>query len=282
MASVDLSLRPAGEGADVRQIFNGQAATSPTRVLSGTVVHVLAVAALLLAARLIPERVYSSVLPERMPDSLVYLVQPGPGGGGGGGDKSPKPPPPAELKGPDRTSVPAATPPEAVPLEPERFTDTPPEPQLSLPLDALAGAAQVRLGDLLGNRPDNNGRGPGDGDGAGPRKGAGSGDGDDGGFGGRPYQVGNGVLPPRVRRKVDPQYSADAMRAKIQGVVVLAAVVQPDGRVTDIRVIRSLDRSFGLDTKAIEAARKWEFYPGTRFGEPVPVLVNIELEFNLR
>jgi TonB family protein len=81
---------------------------------------------------------------------------------------------------------------------------------------------------------------------------------------------------------VDPQYTAEAMCAKIQGAVMLAGVVQPDGRVTDIRVIRSLDRSFGLDLKAIEAARKWEFYPGTRFGMPVPVLVNFELEFNLR
>jgi TonB family protein len=59
-------------------------------------------------------------------------------------------------------------------------------------------------------------------------------------------------------------------------------VVQPDGRVGDIRVLRSLDQSFGLDTKAIEAARKWEFYPGTRLGKPVPVLVHIELVFNLR
>jgi protein TonB len=72
------------------------------------------------------------------------------------------------------------------------------------------------------------------------------------------------------------------MRAKIQGSVLLAAVVQPDGTVTDIRVIRSLDRVFGLDAKAIEAARQWQFFPGTRQGQPVPVVVNIELEFNLR
>ncbi len=90
------------------------------------------------------------------------------------------------------------------------------------------------------------------------------------------------MLPPRIRRQVDPQYSADAMRAKIQGVVLLAGVVQRDGRLTDIRVLRSLDQTFGLDAKAIEAARKWEFFPGTRFGEPVPVLVNLELTFNLR
>ena len=69
---------------------------------------------------------------------------------------------------------------------------------------------------------------------------------------------------------------------KGQGVVLLSGVVLPDGSLTDIRIIRSLDRSFGLDSKAIEAARQWQFIPGTREGQPVPVLVNIELEFNLR
>jgi TonB family protein len=281
MASTDLSLRPAGEGADVRQIFSGQATTGRARVLSGTVVHVLAVAALLLAVRLVPERVISADLLDRMPLDLVYLPDPGPGGGGGGGDRSPEPPPPADVKGPDRMSVPA-TPPEPTPIEPERFTDFPPEPQLNIPLQALAGANEIQLGDLLGAAPNSRGRGPVDGPGAGPGKGPGSGTGKDGGLGDGPYQVGNGVLPPRVRRKVDPQYSAEAMRAKVQGIVLVSVVVQRDGRPTDIRVIRSLDQSFGLDAKAIEAARKWEFVPGTRFGEPVPVLVHIELEFNLR
>jgi protein TonB len=281
MASADLSLRPAGEGADVRQIFAGQAATSRTRVLSGTVVHLLAVAALLLAVRMIPDRVYSTVLPERMPVDLVYVAQPGPGRGGGGGDRTPEPPPPAELKGPDPASVPA-TPPETTPVEPEKIPDPLVEPQLNVPFEALAGSTQVRLGDLLGNAPEARGRGPGDGDGAGPDKGRGAGPGGDAGTGGGPYQVGNGVLPPRVKRSVDPQYTSGAMGAKIQGAVLLAAVVQPDGRVTDIRVVRSLDRIFGLDQNAVEAARKWEFYPGTRLGMPVPVVINFELEFNLR
>jgi TonB family protein len=281
MASTDLSLRPEGEGADVRQIFSGQAGTSRRRLFSGAVAHVLAVAALLLAVRMIPDRVYSAVLPERMPVDLVYLPLEGPGGGGGGGDRSPEPPPPAELKGPDQASVPAVAPPEPITVEPEKLPDFV-EPQLILPLEALAGASDVRLGALLGATPGSTGRGPGDGTGAGPGKGPGLGPGDDGGTGGGPLQPGNGVLPPREKRRVDPQYTAEAMRAKIQGVVLLAGVVQRDGRLTDIRVIRSLDQTFGLDAKAIEAARKWEFFPGTRFGEPVPVLVNLELTFNLR
>jgi hypothetical protein len=51
---------------------------------------------------------------------------------------------------------------------------------------------------------------------------------------------------------------------------------------TDIHVVRSLDPTFGLDQKAVEAAGQWRFAPGTRLGEPVPVLVTIELTFTLR
>src|SRR5262245_29306950 len=219
-----LSLRPEGEGADVRLLFHHQP-TGSARVLSGTAVHVLAIATLLLVARLLPDRFYEAVLPQDLPEKLVYLVQPGPGGGGGGGDRSPEPPPPAKLKGPDQTSVPAR-PPDPIPVEAEKISDTLVEPQLNVPLEALAGAAQVSVGSLLGSAPDGKGRGSGDGGGAGPGKGDGDGDGGPKGTGDGPYQVGNGVLPPRVKRKVDPQYSAEAMRAKIQGVVLLAAVVQ--------------------------------------------------------
>jgi protein TonB len=83
-------------------------------------------------------------------------------------------------------------------------------------------------------------------------------------------------------REVRPQYTSDAMRAKVQGTVLLECVVRPDGSVTDITVLRSLDRSFGLDEEAIKAARQWRFKPGTRMGETVPVLITIELRFTLR
>ena len=86
---------------------------------------------------------------------------------------------------------------------------------------------------------------------------------------------------PRVLKEVKPQYTADAMRAKIQGSVVLECVVQTDGTVGDVRVIRSLDTTYGLDQEAIKAAKQWKFAPGTRNGEPVPVMVSIELTFTL-
>jgi protein TonB len=85
-----------------------------------------------------------------------------------------------------------------------------------------------------------------------------------------------------VLREVRPNYTSDAMRAKVQGVVVLECVVQPDGTVGDVHVTRSLDQTFGLDQEAIKAAKQWRFAPGSRMGEPVPVQISIELTFTLR
>ena len=90
-----------------------------------------------------------------------------------------------------------------------------------------------------------------------------------------------GVTIPRLLKDVKPQYTSDAMRAKIQGSVMLECVVLTDGTVGDVRVIRSLDGTYGLDQEAIKAAKQWKFAPGTRNGEPVPVMVSIELTFVL-
>jgi protein TonB len=67
------------------------------------------------------------------------------------------------------------------------------------------------------------------------------------------YQPGNGVTLPRILREVKPAYTSDAMRAKVQGTVLLQCVVRPDGSVSDIQVIRSLDSVFGLDQEAMKA-----------------------------
>ena len=72
------------------------------------------------------------------------------------------------------------------------------------------------------------------------------------------------------------------MRARLQGIVVLNCVVRPDGKCSDIRVTKSLDMTFGLDQQAIASAREWQFKPGTRGGQPVPVLVTLEIGFSIR
>ena len=90
------------------------------------------------------------------------------------------------------------------------------------------------------------------------------------------------VTAPRVVKEVKPAYTAEAMRAKVQGVVWLRCIVLPDGTVGRVEVARSLDSTFGLDHEAVKAARQWRFMPGTRLGEPVSVRVTIELTFTLR
>jgi protein TonB len=72
------------------------------------------------------------------------------------------------------------------------------------------------------------------------------------------------------------------MAARVQSPVLLEATVLADGTVADVRVVRSLDVSFGLDQKAIEAVRRWRFRPGSHLGEAVAVKVLIELSFTLR
>ena len=64
--------------------------------------------------------------------------------------------------------------------------------------------------------------------------------------------------------------------------LTLEAVVQSDGTVGTVTILKLLDSVFGLDEEAIACAKKWRFVPGTRFGEPVAVLVTLEISFNLR
>jgi TonB family protein len=90
-----------------------------------------------------------------------------------------------------------------------------------------------------------------------------------------------GVTSPTVIREVQARYALDAERAKIEGTVGLECIVGKDGTVVEVRVIRSLDRTFGLDDAAVQAARQWLFRPGTLNGEPVAVLIKIELSFHL-
>jgi periplasmic protein TonB len=96
------------------------------------------------------------------------------------------------------------------------------------------------------------------------------------------YRPGNGVTPPQVVRRVDTKYTDAARRAKVQGTVVVECVVNTDGTVGSVRVVRSLDTVYGLDEEALKAAKQWRFTPGTRMGVPVPVLISLEMTFSLR
>jgi protein TonB len=203
---------------------------------------------------------------------LVYLQQPGPGGGGGG---SPAPAPPKPIE------VPKHRLPDPAPVlpPPPKVTPPPPDPVLSAPimtnsnLIQATGATSVSLATFGGG---------GQGTGLGTGNGSGVGTGQKAGFGGGAYQIGNGFSAPQLLHETRPNYTPDAMKAKVQGTATLEAVVMPDGTVGDVRIIKSLDKKTGLDQEAIKAARLWLFNPGKdRNGKPVPVVVTLELTFRM-
>ena len=96
------------------------------------------------------------------------------------------------------------------------------------------------------------------------------------------YTPGNGVTLPQVVREVKPEYTQEAKDAHIEGSVVVETIVQKDGNVGDVKIVRSLDPTYGLDKEALKAAKQWKFKPGTKNGEPVPVRISIELTFTLK
>jgi periplasmic protein TonB len=283
--SKHLHVRPEGVGpAEFHFTFEMQEKRIGNALGLSVGGHAAAVLLIFLIARMLPEKVYESVLPDRLPD-IVWIAQPGPGGGGGGGgNKSPDPPKKVEIKGEKPISVPVKEEPK-----PEVKKEPEPEPEVKIPAETAAAAPVIAPGAIESTQASNsqgrgelNGGGSGRGTGIGDGEGSGLGRGSGGGTGGGTYRPGNGVTIPQLVREVKPSYTADAMRAKVQGTVWLECVVMPDGSVGKVDVIRSLDSTFGLDQEAIKAAKQWRFRPGTRFGEPVPVLITIELAFTLR
>ena len=226
--------------------------------------------------------------PSKLPASIVWLNQPGPGGGGGGGgNRMPEPPKKAEVPGKKDISVPVVK----KEITPPQKLEDPKDPAFNIPAKTLGDSQQMTPGMLesamaasmisTGTGSDG-GAGTGKGGGIGSGKGSGLGPGEGGGTGGGVYRPGNGVELPQVVVQKKPNYTAEAMRAKVQGVVWVDAVVLPDGTVGDVSVTKSLDSTFGLDQEAVKAAKQWKFLPGRRFGTPVAVLVTIELTFTLR
>jgi TonB family protein len=94
------------------------------------------------------------------------------------------------------------------------------------------------------------------------------------------YLVGDDVSAPRLLSQVEPKYTEEAVRQKLQGIVVLACVIGADGTVGPVEVRQSL--GLGLDEQAIVAAKQWRFYPALRRGAAVPVAVTLNLAFSLK
>ena len=93
------------------------------------------------------------------------------------------------------------------------------------------------------------------------------------------YEVGNGVTAPKPVYTPDPEYSERARKKKINGTVVVAMIVTPEGRVRDVKIAKSLDE--GLNKQALAAVRTWKFEPATKDGKPVAVHLNVDVSFRV-
>jgi TonB family protein len=91
--------------------------------------------------------------------------------------------------------------------------------------------------------------------------------------------VGGNIRPPTKTKDVRPAYPPNAQSARVQGVVVIAATIGPDGRVQDARILRSIPL---LDASALEAVRQWEFTPTIVNGIPVPVIMTVTVNYTLQ
>ncbi len=87
------------------------------------------------------------------------------------------------------------------------------------------------------------------------------------------------IAAPVAHRKVDPKYVATAVEERIEGRVQLACVIDKEGNVSGVELVRGLDDR--LNASAREALGKWQFYPALRNGEPIDVDVLVEIPFRL-
>jgi protein TonB len=193
-------------------------------------------------------------------------------GGGGGGGRSPI----EASKGKAPKSAPRVfTPPRVDPTDSKL-------PMVPTIIGEVPNINAQNYGDPLGKMgtPSNGtGFGGGIGSGIGNGVGSGKGVGYGGGFGGGVYSIGGGVSSPSIIRKVEPEYSEEARKAKWQGTVQLSVVVDETGHPRDIKVAQSL--GLGLDQKAIEAVQQWLFRPGMKDGKAVAVFATIQVTFHL-
>jgi protein TonB len=91
-------------------------------------------------------------------------------------------------------------------------------------------------------------------------------------------RVGGVIRAPQKIRDVAPRYPVIAQQSKVQGFVILEAVISEDGAVESLRVLRSQPL---LDAAALEAVRQWRFTPTLLNGQPVPVVMTVTVNFSL-
>ena len=215
----------------------------------------LTIHAIILLVVVITPLLLSAEMPEPTSAVRAFFVEP---------PSAPPPPPPPPPPAPKTTVQPKVTPPK--PMEEQRFTapvevptEVKPEESLDLGIEGgvpggvEGGVPGGVVGGVVGGLPE-----------APPPVEA--------------VRVGGNIKAPKQLKKVDPAYPDIARQARVQGVVILEATISPQGKVTDVKVLRGIPL---LDQSAIEAVKQWVYTPTLLNGVPVPVIMTVTVNFKL-
>jgi len=207
----------------------------------------------------------TELTPPVMPEAKTTM-------GGGGGQRGPTPVTKGALpkfadtqitppKAPVETKIKMPDP--TIEVQPDLKMATNNMPNLGMPTSPLVGASM------------GNGRGSGLGSGNGSGLGPGTG----GNYGGGLRRIGGGVSQPEVIFQVEPEFSEEARKAKFMGSVLVNLIVDTRGLPENVHVSRGV--GMGLDEKAVEAVKQYRFKPAMENGKPVPVELNVEVNFQI-
>jgi TonB family protein len=92
------------------------------------------------------------------------------------------------------------------------------------------------------------------------------------------YELTADMTPPKLVRRVDPEYSPGSKGVRVEGSVLIGTVITSRGIPKDPHVVRSLDKD--VDQVAVDAVKQWLFSPAKKDGKPVAVNVTIEITFH--
>jgi protein TonB len=215
----------------------------------------LTIHAVILVVFIIVPLLMSEELPEPTSAVRAFFVEP---------PAAPPPPPPPPPPAPKAPVTPKVTPPK--PMEEPRFTapvevptEIRPEEGIDLGVDGgVAGGVEGGVpggvvGGVVGGLPDTP-----------PPMQA--------------VRVGGQIKEPKKLKDVRPGYPDIARQARVQGVVILECTISPQGKVTDVKVLRGIPL---LDQAAIDAVKQWVYTPTLLNGVPVPVIMTVTVNFKL-
>ena len=182
---------------------------------------------------------------------------------------APPPPPPPPAAAP-KPAAPKPEAPKPVPVKPSEMTAptiipekipeplAAPEPELPAGVEGVEGGVEGGvpggvMGGVIGGVP--------------------------GGLEGEPLRVGGDVKAPQLTNRVEPSYPEAARKARMEGVVILEAIITASGSVEDVKVLKSVNPL--LDSAASRAVQQWKYRPATLNGRAVRVYLTVTVTFNL-